>query len=42
MVRDFNERMSRLGKAKLDLVGRYFEELPKQFEKYLKLTDFSE
>ena len=39
--REFAERGGRLGKAKLDLVGRYFEELPKQFEKYLKLTDFS-
>lgn len=40
--RDFAERADRLAKAKLDLVGRYFEELPKQFEKYLKLTDFSD
>ena len=39
---EFAERAGRLGRAKLDLVGRYFEELPKQFEKYLKLTDFSE
>lgn len=38
--RDFSERADRLGKARLDLVGRYFEELPKQFEKHLKLTDF--
>jgi hypothetical protein len=37
---DFDERAGRLGKARLDLVGRYFEELPKQFEKHLKLTDF--
>jgi hypothetical protein len=40
--REFAERADRLGKAKLDLVGRYFEELPRQFEKHLKLTDFSE
>ena len=41
MRRAFAERADWLGKAKLDLFGRYFEELPKQFEKYLKLTDFS-
>lgn len=35
------KRADRLGKAKLELVGRYFEELPRLFEKYLTLTDFS-
>jgi hypothetical protein len=41
MSREFAERADRLGRAQLILVGRYFEELPKQFEGYLKLTDFS-
>jgi hypothetical protein len=36
----FAERVDRLGKAKLTILGRYFEELPKQFAKFLKVTDF--
>jgi hypothetical protein len=40
ILRDFNERADRLGRAKLIIADRYFEELPKQFEKFLKLTDF--
>ena len=40
ILRDFNERADRLGRAKLTIADRYFEELPKQFEKLLKLTDF--
>jgi hypothetical protein len=39
--KDFTERAGRLGEAKLTIGGRYFEELPKQFAKFLKLTDFS-
>jgi hypothetical protein len=38
---EFGERADRLGRAKLILVGKYFEELPKQFAQFLKLTDFS-
>jgi hypothetical protein len=38
--RDFAERVDCLGKAKLIILGRYFEELPKQFANFLKLTDF--
>ncbi len=34
------QRAARLSMAKLDIAGRYFEELPKQFGKSLKLTDF--
>jgi hypothetical protein len=41
ICQEFAERGERLGMAKLALVGRYFEALPQQFEKYLKLTDFS-
>jgi hypothetical protein len=37
---DFAERVDRLGKAKLIILGRYFEELPKQFARFLQLTDF--
>jgi hypothetical protein len=40
ILRDFNERADRLGRAKFIIADRYFEELPKQFEKFLKLTDF--
>jgi hypothetical protein len=38
--RDFAERGDRLGKAKLAIAERYMKELPKQFEEFLKLTDF--
>jgi len=38
---EFANRIGNLGKAKLDIVGCYYEELPKQFSKFLKLTDFS-
>jgi HEAT repeat protein len=38
---DFAERVGRLGKSKLTVFGRYFEELPKHFANFLKLTDFS-
>jgi hypothetical protein len=34
------QRADRFGHAKLDIADRYFEELPKQFEKALNLTDF--
>jgi hypothetical protein len=40
ILRDFNERADCLGRAKLIIADRYLEELPKQFEKFLKLTDF--
>ena len=40
ILRDFNDRADRLGRAKLIIADHYFEELPKQFEKFLKLTDF--
>jgi hypothetical protein len=40
ILRDFNERADHLGRAKLLIADRYFGELPKQFEKFLKLTDF--
>jgi hypothetical protein len=39
--KEFAERVAHLGKAKLDIFGRYFEELPKHFADFLKLTDFS-
>jgi hypothetical protein len=40
ILRDFNDRADRLGRAKLIIANRYFEELPKQFEEFLKLSDF--
>jgi hypothetical protein len=40
IVRDYNERMDRLGQAKLIIPDRYFEELSEQFAKFLRITDF--
>jgi|ERR1035437_6632410 hypothetical protein len=41
-VRDFTERASRLGVAKLSIPDRCLAELPQLFKPFLKLTDFSE
>jgi hypothetical protein len=40
IVRDVAERAMRLGTAKLTLAERHLRELPQQFGKFLKLTDF--
>jgi hypothetical protein len=39
-VREFTERASRLGTAKLDIPDRHLRELPQRFAKSLNLTDF--
>ncbi|MGA7240408.1 MAG: hypothetical protein WBY44_32285 [Bryobacteraceae bacterium] len=42
VIRDFNERASRLSVAKLNITNRYLGELPQLFKPFLRLTDFSE
>jgi hypothetical protein len=39
-AREFTERASRLGAAKLDIPDRHLRELPQRFAKLLNLTDF--
>lgn len=41
VVKDFGERASRLGTARLKIPDRHLRELPQRFAKFLNLTDFS-
>ena len=40
--RELAERELRLNSARRDILDRHFKELPQQFARFLKLTDFSD
>ncbi len=40
--RELTERELRLNSARRDILDRHFKELPQQFARFLKLTDFSD
>jgi hypothetical protein len=40
--KEFGERQLRLNSARRDILDRHFKELPQQFARFLKLTDFSD